>query len=114
MSDLGANETTFYGDGFDLAAQVKALCSEVERLRDDWTAEESGRLEAEASAECYRQQANNADVEITRAQEAENAARSDAAQLRQALIPFAFIGRRSMEPLGLADEYDHARKLLGL
>ena len=35
-------------------------------------------------------------------------------RLREALIPFAFIGRTSMEPLGLADEYDNARRLLGL
>jgi hypothetical protein len=35
-------------------------------------------------------------------------------RLRQALVPFAFIGRKSMELLGLAEEYDHARDLLGL
>jgi hypothetical protein len=35
-------------------------------------------------------------------------------RLRQTLIPFAFIGRDSMEPLGLAEEYDQARDLLGL
>ena len=35
-------------------------------------------------------------------------------RLRQALIPFAFIGRGCMESLGLAEEYDHARVLLGL
>src|SRR5690349_5619745 len=35
-------------------------------------------------------------------------------KLREALIPFAFIGRASMEPLGLAKEYDEARRLLGL
>jgi hypothetical protein len=40
--------------------------------------------------------------------EAENA------RLCEALIPFAFIGRASMEPLGLAEEYDEARRLLGL
>jgi len=36
------------------------------------------------------------------------------ATLRDALVPFAFIGRQFMEPLGLAEEYDHARRLLGL
>lgn len=35
-------------------------------------------------------------------------------RLRDALIPFASIGRAFMEPLGLAAEYDEARRLLGL
>lgn len=41
-------------------------------------------------------------------------AESEVERLRQALIPFAFIGRASMERLGLAEEYDEARRLLGL
>lgn len=40
--------------------------------------------------------------------------KADVERLREALIPFAFIGRASMAPLGLGDEYDHARALLGL
>ena len=34
--------------------------------------------------------------------------------LERALTPFAFIGRASMERLGLAQEYDEARNLLNL
>jgi hypothetical protein len=35
-------------------------------------------------------------------------------ELREALVPFAFIGRASMAELGLGEEYDRARTLLGL
>jgi hypothetical protein len=40
--------------------------------------------------------------------------RTEKKRLADALIPFAFIGRASLEPLGLADEYDEARRVLGL
>lgn len=50
----------------------------------------------------------------TRGRAREEFLRAEIERLRQALIPFAFIGRGSMADLGLGAEYDHARSLLGL
>lgn len=41
-------------------------------------------------------------------------AEAEVERLREALIPFAFAARGSLERLGLADEHDEARRLLGL
>lgn len=53
-------------------------------------------------------------VEMRRADRLRREAEARCDLYREALIPFAFIGRGSMEPLGLVEEYDQARALLGL
>ena len=62
----------------------------------------------------YRESCENLVVQHTQAVVEGNEARAECDRLREALLPFAFIGREFMEPLGLGDEYDHARELLGL